>query len=140
MFGWKGMQLLMLEHDLRESVELNPAPSSISDEKLELNIWKSLSLTGHEVKPNNLQACHRLKKKESVIVLLWNLNEGNLNRKYLLTGKISEINPKIYTSKNFLVSSSYWRACAMNTISWHINVANWRMWRKSTLLGFRIMQ
>ena len=58
----------MLEHDLRESVELNPAPPSISDEELELNICKSLSLTGHEVKPNNLQARHRLKKKESVIV------------------------------------------------------------------------
>ena len=97
----------MLKHDLQESVELNPAPPSVSDEELELNICKSLSLTGHEVKPNNLQACHHLKKKDSVIVLLWNLNEGNLNRKYLLTGKISEINPKIYTSKNFLVSSSY---------------------------------
>ena len=130
----------MLEHDLRESVELNPAPPSVSDEELELNICKSLSLTGHEVKPNNLQACHHLKKKDSVIVLLWNLNEGNLNRKYLLTGKISEINPKIYTSKSFLASSSYWRACTMNTISCHVNVANWRMWRKSTLLGSRIMQ
>ena len=52
----------------RESVEVNPIPPSISDEELELNICKSLSLTGHEVKPSNLQAGHRLKKKESVIV------------------------------------------------------------------------
>ena len=52
----------------RESVEVNPIPPSISDEELELNICKALSLTGHEVKPNHLQACHRLKKKESVIV------------------------------------------------------------------------
>ena len=58
----------MLEHDLRESVELNPAPPSISDEELELNICKSLSLTTHEVKPNVFKVNHRLKKKESVIV------------------------------------------------------------------------
>ena len=51
-----------------ESVEVNPIPPSISDEELELNICEALSLTGHEVKPNDLQVCHHLKKKESVIV------------------------------------------------------------------------
>ena len=51
-----------------ESVEVNPVPPSISDEGLKLNICKSLSLTRHQVKANNLQACHCLKKKESVIV------------------------------------------------------------------------
>ena len=34
----------------------------ISDEKLELNICKALSVTGHEVKLDDLQACQRLKK------------------------------------------------------------------------------
>ena len=52
----------------RESVEVNPIPPSITDEELELNISEAFSLTGHEVTPNDLQACHRLKKKESVIV------------------------------------------------------------------------
>ena len=56
------------QYHRRESVEVNPIPPSISDEELELNICKALSLTGHEAKPNDLQACHRLKKKESVIV------------------------------------------------------------------------
>ena len=56
------------QYHRRESVEVNPIPPSISDEELELNICKTLFLTGHEVKPNYLQACHRLKKKESVIV------------------------------------------------------------------------
>ena len=37
------------QYHQRESVEVNPAPPSISDEELELNIWKALSLTGHEV-------------------------------------------------------------------------------------------
>ena len=45
--------------------ELYPVPPSISDEELEVNICKGFSLTGHEVK---LQACHHLKKKESVIL------------------------------------------------------------------------
>ena len=56
------------QYHRRESVEVNPIPPSISDEELELNICEALSLTGNEVKPNDLQACHRLKKKESVIV------------------------------------------------------------------------
>ena len=56
------------QYHWRESVEVNRVPPSISDEELELNICKALSLTGHEVKPDDLQACHRLKKKESVIV------------------------------------------------------------------------
>ena len=52
----------------QESVKVNPVPPSVSDEVLELNICEALSLTGHEVKSNDLQAFHRLKKKESVIV------------------------------------------------------------------------
>ena len=56
------------QYHRRESVEVIPVPPSISDEELELNICKALSLTDHEVKPDDLQACHTLKKKESVIV------------------------------------------------------------------------
>ena len=52
----------------RELVEVNPVLPSINDEKFELNICKALSLTRHEVEPDDLQACHRLKKKDSVIV------------------------------------------------------------------------
>ena len=42
----------------RVLVKINPVPASISDEELQVNICKALSLTGHEVKPDNLQACH----------------------------------------------------------------------------------
>ena len=83
------------QYHRRESVEVNPVLPSISDEELEQNICKALSLTGHEVKPDDLQACHRLKKKESVIV---KFKCRNLNGEYLLAGKISEINLKIYAS------------------------------------------
>ena len=55
------------QYHRRELVEVNPVPLSISDVEPKLNICKALSLTGHEVKPDDLQACHRLKKKRLVI-------------------------------------------------------------------------
>ena len=51
------------QYHRRGSVEVNPIPPSDSNEELELNICKPFSLTRHEVKPDDLQACHRLKKK-----------------------------------------------------------------------------
>ena len=49
------------QYHRRESIEINPVPVSISNEELE--VCKALSLTGHEVIPDDLQACHRLIKK-----------------------------------------------------------------------------
>ena len=51
-----------------ESIEINPVPASISNEELEDNVCKALSPKGHKFIPDDLQACHRLKKKEIVIV------------------------------------------------------------------------
>ena len=65
-------------------MEINPVPPSISDEELELNICRALSLTGNEVKPDDLQACHRLKKKEAVIV---KFNCRKLKQKVLINRK-----------------------------------------------------
>ena len=56
------------QYHQQESVQVNPVPPSISDEQLEVNICKALSLSGYEVKPEDLHTYHRLKKKESVIV------------------------------------------------------------------------
>ena len=58
------------QYHWRESVEVNPILPSISNEELELNICKALSITWNEVKLNELQACHRLMKKDSVVVKL----------------------------------------------------------------------
>ena len=55
------------QYHRRESVEVNPVPPSISNEELEMNICKALSLTGHEIKPDDLQACHRLSKKNRLL-------------------------------------------------------------------------
>ena len=56
------------QYHRRESLEINPVPASIGDDVLESSVCRALSLTGHEVKPDDLQACHRLKKKDTVIV------------------------------------------------------------------------
>ena len=51
-----------------ESLEINPVPASIGDDVLESSVCEALSLTGHEVKSDDLQACHHLKKEDTVIV------------------------------------------------------------------------
>ena len=50
-------------------IELSPVPASISDEELEENVCKTLSLTSHKVIPDGFQACHRLKKQTVTVKL-----------------------------------------------------------------------
>ena len=51
-----------------ESLGINPVLTSINDEVLESNICKAPYPTDYEVKLNDLQAFHHLKKKDTVIV------------------------------------------------------------------------
>ena len=106
------------QYHRRESVEVNHVPPSANDEELKVNFCKAFSLTGHEVKPDDLQACHRLKKKESVIV------KFKCRKRSVLVNRKNLRNLKIYAREGFLVNSSYERVCAMKTISWHKNVVN----------------
>ena len=55
------------QYHRRESMEINLIPASIGDGP-EISVCKTLSLTSHEAKPDDLQACHPLKKKNTVIV------------------------------------------------------------------------
>ena len=43
-------------------------PSDITEDVLEQNVWKALSLTGVNVVPNDLHTCHRMKRLDRVIV------------------------------------------------------------------------
>ena len=56
------------QYHSHESLEINPVPASIGDDVLDSSVCRALFLTGHEVKPDNLQACHCLKKKDTVII------------------------------------------------------------------------
>ena len=56
------------QYSRRETIELNPMPADITEDVLEENICKALSLTGVNVVPNDLHACHRMKRTDRVIV------------------------------------------------------------------------
>ena len=103
----EGNAVINAQYHRRESVEINPVPPSISDEELELNICKALSLTRNEVKPDDLQACHRLKKKESVIVKLKcrKLKRRVLVNRKNLRNKSEDLHQRKFSGKLFLSES-----------------------------------
>ena len=51
-----------------ETIELTPVPAEIHEDVLEDSIRKALSLTGVNIAPEDLQACHRMKRSDRVIV------------------------------------------------------------------------
>ena len=56
------------QYSRREAIEINPVPAEIHEDALEDSICKALSLTGVNVVPEDLQACHRMKRSDRVIV------------------------------------------------------------------------
>ena len=69
-------RIFQLEHNVvtnsqysrRETIELNSVPAEIHEDDLEESICKALSLTGVNVVPDDLHACHRMKRLDRVIV------------------------------------------------------------------------
>ena len=51
------------QYHRKESLEVNPVPRDIGDNVLEETVCRAISLTGHEVTPNDLHAYHRLKTR-----------------------------------------------------------------------------
>ena len=56
------------QYSRRETIELNPVPADVTEDVLEGNVCKALLSTGVDVVPNDLHACHRMKKSDRVIV------------------------------------------------------------------------
>ena len=52
----------------REMIEINPVPEYIQDMQLEESICQVLSLTGTPVSAGELEACHRMRRRDRVIV------------------------------------------------------------------------
>ena len=52
----------------RETIELNPVPAEIHEDVLDDIICKTLLLTGVNIVPEDLQACHQMKRLDRVIV------------------------------------------------------------------------
>ena len=57
------------QYDRRETLEINPVPSDIADDVLEQSVCQALSLTGTSAEPDDLQACHRMRKNRVIIKL-----------------------------------------------------------------------
>ena len=60
-----------------EMLEINPVSHSINNFDLEEKVCEVLSLTGSKVKPDDLDACHRMKKKDKVIIKFKNRKQRN---------------------------------------------------------------
>ena len=56
------------QYNRRKTLEINPVLYDIADDVLEQSVCQALSLTGISVEPDDLQACHRMRKKDHVII------------------------------------------------------------------------
>ena len=52
----------------RETIEINPVPKDIQGTQLEESICQALSLTGTPASVVDLEACHRMRRRDRVIV------------------------------------------------------------------------
>ena len=52
----------------REVIEINPVPDNIQDTHLEESIYQALSLTGTPISAGDHEGCHRIKRRDRVIV------------------------------------------------------------------------
>ena len=52
------------QYNRRETLEINLVPSDNADDVLEQSVCQALSVTGIPVEPDDLQACHRIRKKD----------------------------------------------------------------------------
>ena len=57
-----------IQYNKSETCEINPVPSDIADDVLGQSVYQALPLRGLPVEPDNLQSCHRLRKKNQVIL------------------------------------------------------------------------
>ena len=75
-------------------IEISPVPLELSNADLEVLVCKALSLTGNEVSPDYLEACHRLKKKENVIIKFKSrkLKYKIINNRKIMKNKSKELN------------------------------------------------
>ena len=56
------------QYSRQETIQLNPVPAEIHEDLLEESICKALSLTGVNIVPEDLHACHSMKRSDRVIV------------------------------------------------------------------------
>ena len=87
-------------------VEINPVPEDIQDMQLEESICQALSLTGTPVSAGDLEACHRMRRRDRVIVKFSSRKKRNdvIFKKKSLNGKSDELKNLGFTSAKLFIS------------------------------------
>ena len=100
-------QLNTSQYQRREMIEINPVPLDIDNNVLEDSVCQALSLTGVTVNPNDIQACHRMKKKDRVIVKFSNrkLKQNVMKNRKLLGAKSLDLTRLKFSGKLFISDS-----------------------------------
>ena len=70
-------------------LDINSVPHSVNNVDLEEKVCKVRSFTGTKVKPDDLDACHRMKKKDKVII-----KSKNRKQRHGVTFKRKELKSK----------------------------------------------
>ena len=84
----------------RELIEINPVPEDIQDTQLDKSICQALSLTGTPVSTGDLEAHHRIRRRDQVIVKFSSRKKRNdvIFKKKSLNGKSDELKNLGFTS------------------------------------------
>ena len=92
----------------REMIGINPVPEDIQDMQLEESICQALSLTGTPVSAGDLEACHRMRRRDRVIVKFSSRKKRNdvIFKKNSLNGKSDELKNFEFTSAKLFMSDS----------------------------------
>ena len=95
-----------------EMTEISPVSLEVSNDELEGLVCKVLSLLGNKVSHDDLEACHRLKKKENVIIKFKSKKLKNkiINNTKIMKNKSKDLN-EVKLSNNLFISESM---CAGN--------------------------
>ena len=92
----------------RETIEINLVPEDIQDTQLEESICQALSLTGTPVSTGDLEACHRMRRRDRVIVKFSSRKKRSdvIFKKESLNGKSDELKNLGFTSMELFSSDS----------------------------------
>ena len=92
----------------REIIEINPVPEDIQNMQLEESICQALSLTDTPVSTGDLEACHRMRQRDWVIVKFSTRKKRNdvIFKKKSLNGKSDELKNLGFTSAKLFLSES----------------------------------
>ena len=93
----------------REMIEINQVPEDIQDVQLEESICQALPLTGTPVSAGDLEACHRMRRRDRVIVKFSSRKKKRndvIFKKKSLNGKSDELKNLGFTSAKLFISDS----------------------------------